>query len=257
MIIRFYTEVTLGPKTIIELSAKQTHYIDAVMRRNKSDKILFFNGKDGEWVGYLETTCSPSWTVRINSMIRSQLLEPDIALAFAPVKKARTDFIIEKATELGVSKFMPIITQRTMSNRVNLIRMRSTAQKAAEQSERLTLPIIFSPITLINFLQQWPDTKPIFFLNEAGSGNPIFNELFNHKLPIGILTGPEGGFSQSEISTLRSFPFVKPITLGPRVLKSETAALSAIACFQAALGDWRTRTRMNIAKRTNPQNKEN
>ena len=108
MIIRFYTESTLAPQTIIELTTEQTHYVKTVMRRNKNDKILLFNGKDGEWVACLKKTSSSNWSVRINSMIRSQLLEPDIALAFAPVKKARTDFIIEKATELGISKFMPI-----------------------------------------------------------------------------------------------------------------------------------------------------
>jgi 16S rRNA (uracil1498-N3)-methyltransferase len=171
--------------------------------------------------------------------------EPELWLLFAPIKRARLDWLVEKATELGVSTLLPVWTARTQPGHVNLERLRAHAVEAAEQSERLSVPELRSPEPLDRLLIAWPAGRPLFVCDETGAGEPIGEPALRLAPgPVAFLVGPEGGFDQTELDALDKLSFVTRIGLGPRVLRAETAALAALAVFQAIAGDWRrTRTR--------------
>jgi 16S rRNA (uracil1498-N3)-methyltransferase len=164
---------------------------------------------------------------------------PDLWLAFAPIKKTPADYVAQKATELGTAVLQPVITHRTIARRVNLERLRANAIEATEQSERLTVPEIREPLTLNQLLESWPKDRRMLFCDEGGDAQPILDALRQSKAgPWGILTGPEGGFDPGERALLRNQPFVVPVTLGPRIMRADTAALAALSVWQAVRGDW-------------------
>jgi 16S rRNA (uracil1498-N3)-methyltransferase len=201
--------------------------------------VTLFNGRDGEWNGRIAALGRNAGAVTLADNLRAQHAESDLWLVFAPVKRAPLEYLLEKATELGVGAFHPVITRHTVIERLNLDRWRVHVREAAEQSERLTVPEIAAPQALERILATWPSTRRLVLCDESGSAPPIAAALGSlAPAPLAVLTGPEGGFAESELDALRKLPFVSAVGLGPRVLRSETAALAAVAVVQALAGDW-------------------
>ncbi len=235
---RLYVPGSLAAPTI-GLDADRTHYLRHVLRLEKGARIAVFNASDGEHAARLEGFGKGWCTLAVEEKRREPAKEPDLWLVFAPIKRARLDFIAEKATELGVSGLWPVYTQHTIVGRVNEDRLLATAIEAAEQSERLTIPEIFAPVKLDEALARWPKDRRLIFCDESGGGGPIADVLAKKDLtqPHAILTGPEGGFARAELDAVRKLPFVTPVGLGPRVLRADTASLAALAIFQALAHD--------------------
>ncbi|HEU0071502.1 MAG TPA: 16S rRNA (uracil(1498)-N(3))-methyltransferase [Alphaproteobacteria bacterium] len=239
--VRLFVETELTAGAWVELEQAQAHYLTNVMRLGVGDEVCLFNGRDGEWRAEIREAKRKACIVEPTELLRAQSAEPDIWLLFAPLKKARTDYLAEKATELGASMLWPVYTQRTVAERVNLERLRANAVEAAEQSERLSVPQLRAPAKLMEGLADWPAERRLILCDESGTAKPIVEALTDMKPgePCALLIGPEGGFSAVELDALRKLPFVKPVGLGPRVLRADTAALAALACLQALAGDWR------------------
>lgn len=244
--IRLFVEGPLGAGTGVELGAAQAHYLGHVLRMARGDDVHLFNGSDGEWRAAIEAIGRASCTVQVTERTRAQQTGPDLWLLFAPVKRVPIDFVAAKATELGVSALWPVFTENTAVSRVNVDRLRANAVEAAEQCGRLTVPEVREPVALERALQRWPGARRILLCDESGAGTPLADALLaGGGLPAGepgpwaVLIGPEGGFARSELDGLRNLPFVTAVGLGPRMLRADTAALSALACWQAVIGDWR------------------
>jgi len=237
---RLYVTADLAAGASVALDGSQAHYLRNVLRLDRGAPVALFNGHDGEWRAIIESFSKETCTVRLDRRTREQVPEPDLWLAFAPVKRARIDFLVEKATELGVSALQPVLTERTQVERVNLDRLRANVREAAEQTERLTLPEVRAPLPLARALELWPAGRRLLLCDESGISPDIASALHAEQPGVwGVLTGPEGGFTQRELDALRNLPFVCAVGLGPRVLRADTAALAALAVFQALLGDWR------------------
>ena len=239
--IRLHVDNPLRENLSLEIGDQQTHYLKNVMRRAVGDEILLFNGKNGEWRARIDHIGKRGATLSIFEQTRMQESAPDLWLLFAPVKRAKTDLIVEKATELGVSAIWPVMTERTNSARVNLGRLTAIAIEAAEQSGRLSVPELKDPAKLDSVLENWPDpSRRLLAMNETGSGQPIAEILSQTDQPTlnAILIGPEGGFAARELDLLANFPFVTSVGLGGRILRAETAVIAALACWQALVGDW-------------------
>lgn len=237
---RLFVEHTLKDGAVILLQQKQMHYLIHVMRLNVADCIYVFNGQDGEWLAEITAVRKRDTELRLISQSRMQKSVPDIWLLFAPIKQGSIDFLAQKATELGVSRLLPVITERTNVTRVNMERLRANAIEAAEQSERLCIPKIDEPKKFLSLLGNWDQNRPLLFCDETGKGKSMDSALKN--APHAILIGPEGGFSDAEIETLRRLPYVISASLGPRILRADTAALAALACWQMVWGDWNATT---------------
>lgn len=239
--VRLHIETPLGLGASVELPTAQAHYLTNVMRLTAGDAVCLFNGRDGEWRATIAETKRKSCALAVESLLRAQSPEADLWLLFAPLKKARTDYLAEKATELGASLLWPVYTRRTVADRVNLDRLRANAIEAAEQSERLTVPELRAPAKLMEALRDWPAGRRLILCDESGAAKPLADALTDVKPgdPCALLIGPEGGFATDELDALRKLPFVTPVGLGPRVLRADTAALAALACLQALAGDWR------------------
>lgn len=241
---RLFVEQPLAAGATFGLSADQAHYLRHVLRLEAGAVVALFNGRDGEWRAVLDSATKRGATVIVGDQTRAQAGEPDLWLAFAPIKRARIDFLIEKATELGVAALLPVFTRHTAVERVNLDRLRAHAIEAAEQTERLSVPTLHEPQTLAALLAGWPAPRRLLMCDEAGSGAPIAQALAAldapaREAPWAILIGPEGGFAADELATLRGLNYVTPVSLGPRILRADTAAIAALSCWQAELGDWR------------------
>lgn len=240
---RLFTQDDLAAGAAVEFGRVQAHYLAHVLRLERGASVTLFNGRDGEWLARIDDAGKKSVLLAVESRLRPQGPEPDLWLIFAPVKRAPLDFLVQKATELGVSALLPALTRRTVVERVKRERMEANAIEAAEQCERLTVPHIEDARPLSQILESWPSKRRILFCAETGEAAPI-NDFLRHAdghSPWAVLTGPEGGFDQMELDLLREFPNVDPVGLGPRILRADTAALAALACWQAALGDWRDR----------------
>ena len=242
---RLFVEEPLAADAALILTGNQANYLVNVMRVQPGDILLLFNGRDGEWQAQVEQARRQSCAVRIVRQVRPQHAEPGPWLLFAPIKKTAMDFVIEKATELGVSRLWPVFTLHTTASRVNEDRLRAHAIEASEQCERLTVPAIAAPLRLGEIAPHWPQDRTLLVLDEHGRGTSIADMLAagSHagrwNRPPGILAGPEGGFAAAELDALAGLPFVARVTLGPRILRAETAALAALACWQAIAGDGR------------------
>lgn len=240
--IRLFVEQALAAGAAVGLSPERAHYLRSVLRLSTGVSLRLFNGRDGEWQARLEELGKGWASCAVERRTRRQQPEPDLWLVFAPIKRARIDFVAQKATELGVSALWPVFTRLTAVGRVNVGRLRANAIEAAEQCERLSVPEVFAPAEIGALLGRWPAERRILLCDESGTGVPIAEAL--RAAPAGpapwaVMIGPEGGFAADELDRLRNLPIVNAVGLGPRVLRADTAALAALACWQALAGDWR------------------
>jgi len=243
MIPRLYIEQPLAAGAIVAADERALHYLRNVMRRGAGDALVLFNGRDGEFEAEIASLEKRKAELKVTRLRRTQDKVPDLVLCFAPLKKDAVDFLVEKATELGVAAFQPVITRRTVASRINLERLRANAIEAAEQTERLTIPEVRAPVAFEALVSKWEPSRHMILCAEAGPAQPIANAFkaltagVSHTNAWAIFCGPEGGFHVSELDRLRNLPFVTPVGLGPRILRADTAALTALAVFQAILGD--------------------
>jgi 16S rRNA (uracil1498-N3)-methyltransferase len=247
---RLFVAADLAPGAALEVAPEQSHYLRNVLRLAPGAAVSLFNGRDGEFLGRLAEIGKRRCTVAVEARTRPQLAEPDLWLVFAPVKRARIDYLVEKAAELGASALLPVRTERTIVERINIERLQANAVEAAEQTERLTVPLVQPLRPLPAVLADWPDGRILIACDERGTAPPIIDVIQSIAAAgsppagIAVLIGPEGGFTETELDGLGKLPFVKSVGLGPRVLRADTAALAALAVVQAVLGDWRhTRVR--------------
>lgn len=239
---RLFVAADLAGGLSIALDPPQAHYVKSVLRLSVGDAVALFNGRDGEWLGRIDELGKARCSVKLFEQRRPQSAEPDLWLVFAPIKRARIDYLAEKATELGVSALYPVYSQRTIVDRVNLDRMRANAIEAAEQTNRLTIPELREAQPLNRLLANWPAERRLLLCDESGA-SPLIGEALPGLAPgpWAVLIGPEGGFTETELDGLKKLPFVCAVGLGPRLLRAETAALAALAAFQALAGDWAPR----------------
>lgn len=234
---RLYVEEDLAENTALRIDGNAAHYLLSVMRIREGDGVLLFNGRDGEWAARA-TDCTRR-VLTLTSVERTRPLEnvPDLWLCLAPIKKARIDLVMEKACELGVARVQPVSTRRAVVDRLNYDRLRAQMIEAAEQCGRTTLPHLDEMTDLSRLLAAWPADRHLFFADETG-GESLSATMAGHKGAAAILIGPEGGFAPEERDAIRALPQAVPISLGPRILRAETAAIAAISCWMATNGDW-------------------
>jgi 16S rRNA (uracil1498-N3)-methyltransferase len=241
---RLYTAEPLAAGAAVALTPGQMHHLRTVLRLGPGAAVRAFNARDGEWHCRTAAPGDRGDVVLVERPLRPAEAETDLWLVFSPIKRARLDWLVEKATELGVSVLLPVWTRHTLGERLNLDRLRSHAIAAAEQSERLSVPELRPPQTLAAVLADWPAGRRLLVCDETGEGEPA--GLAMPRLgpgPTALLTGPEGGLDETELDRLGKLSFVIRVGLGPRVLRADTAAVAALAAFQAIAGDWR-RTRL-------------
>ena len=237
---RVYVSQTIAPGTTLELAPGPAHHLRTVLRLGAGAAVAAFNASDGEWLCRIADIGRDRMALIAERLIRPPEPEPDLWLLFAPIKRAHLDWLVEKATELGVGALLPVWTRRTQSERLNLDRLRAHAVAAAEQSERLSVPQLHEPQLLERRLAAWPAERRLVVCDETGCGAPIAEAAARlGPGPTALLTGPEGGFAETELDYLGKLSFVTRVGLGPRVLRADTAALAAVAVFQATAGDWR------------------
>lgn len=226
--IRLYVPAPLTSGGAVAIAAAQAHYLGTVMRCKPGDDVLLFNGRDGEFSGRIETLRREHADLSIGERVRTQQPEPDLWLAFALLKRDATDAVVQKATELGVAELHPLITERTNAHRVNEARLTAIATEAAEQCERLTVPLLHPLRPAATLLAVWPAERRLFAAVERSAAPPIAPARGARAL----LVGPEGGFTPAELDALRTHSFVTMISLGPRILRAETAAIAGLALLQ-------------------------
>jgi len=240
---RLYVDAPLQPGLLVETGAGQAHYLRSVMRLSAGDAVVLFNGRDGEWQAALKQADRNGALLQPVAPLRAQASSPDLWLVFALLKRGPVDFLLHKAAELGVARLLPVITARTNIRELNLERAAATLREAAEQCERLDVPAVDPPVALATLLRDWPGERLLYACAEAGQATPVAAACAAHPpgRPAAVLTGPEGGFTEAELAALGSCPSVVPVGLGPRLLRAETAALAALACWQAQAGDGQAR----------------
>ena len=240
---RLFVEPDLAPGAILTLGKDQSLYLAAVLRKVVGDQVVLFNGRDGAWLCRLTADSKKAVTLEAMERIAPQIPPSDFWYGFAPLKTERLDYVIQKAVEMGAGTIQPVMTQYTQVHRLKSERLAANAVEAAEQCEVLSVPTVAPEIALGQLLDSWPeihgDRKLIFADESDASASPIeiVGGLAGQR--VGLLIGPEGGFSDAERMKLRSLPFVVPISLGPRILRADTAAVAAMAIIQATIGDWR------------------
>jgi 16S rRNA (uracil1498-N3)-methyltransferase len=237
---RLFVDAPLREGERIALERNQSNYLGNVLRLSAGENILVFNGRDGEWRAAIEGRKRPD-SLTIIAQTRSQDRLPDIAYVFAPLKHARLDYMVQKAVEMGVSALQPVLTRHTQVSRVNVERMRANVIEAAEQCGILSLAEVAEPVTLDRFLEKRETRRPLVFCDEAVEiGNPIeaLRQGLTANEGIDVLIGPEGGFAEEERTLLLRQPKTLRLSLGPRILRADTAGVAALALVQTALGDW-------------------
>ena len=233
---RLYVDPPLSAGVAVGLDSAQANYLGNVLRLAEGGEVLLFDGVSGEWLARVVEVAKKRMILGVVEATRPQEAVPDLTLAFAPVKKGRVDWLVEKAVELGVARLEPVITRRTIVDKLNLERMRSHIVEAAEQCGRTALASIAEPVKLAAWLKSVDPARTLYFADETG-GDATAAAFAPG--PATILTGPEGGFTPEEADAIRALPNAKAISLGPRILRAETAALAAITAYMALAGDWR------------------
>lgn len=236
--IRIYvqTELFVGQKVICD--DKQSHYLLNVMRLKIGDEIYVFNGKDGEYCAKIESVYKKTCELNVSKKYGEYVQSPDVWLLFAPLKKDNTDFVVEKATELGVRRLIPIITEYTSNLKPRTERLKLQVIEASEQCRRQDIPEVSEAETLQKTISSWDTSRKLVYLDESMQSKPIKEQIQLCNAPIAILVGPEGGFSEKELEILRKLDYSYGVSLGKRILRAETAAIAAIAIWQSCMGDW-------------------
>lgn len=233
---RLFVDEALAEGGSLALPQAQSHYLSGVMRLKPGDTLRLFDDRTGEWAATVEDAGRKSVRVAIGSRIAPREAVPDLWLCAAPIKRGRIDWVAEKACELGVARLLPVLTRRTVVDKLNLERLRAHMIEAAEQCGRTALPELVEPVALEKLLDAWPAERQLVFADETG-GEPMSGTL--RPGPAAILIGPEGGFDPAERDRIRALPQAVGVSLGPRVLRADTAAVAAVALWQAVAGDWR------------------
>ncbi|UJW85227.1 16S rRNA (uracil(1498)-N(3))-methyltransferase [Devosia sp. SL43] len=237
---RLYVDPDLAAGTQLTLGKDQSLYLAAVLRKTVGDEVVLFNGRDGAWLSRLASDSKKSVTLDLVEKIAEQTPPSDLWYGFAPLKTERLDYVIQKAVEMGAGTIQPVITRFTQVARLKHDRLVANAIEAAEQCEVLSVPSVEPEMTLERLLDSWPDDRRLILADEGeGSSSPVEALTALRGQKVGILIGPEGGFSDEERARLRALPYVVPISLGPRILRADTAAVAALAVIQAIIGDWR------------------
>ena len=239
---RLFIRSDLSENASADLTQEQMHYITKVMRLTVKDRLRIFNGKDGEWLSEVGQISKKSCNLNVLEQIRPQHAGGDLWLCCAPIKRAHFEYAIEKSTELGVDVILPVLTNRTQIREINQERLGAIAVESAEQSERLTIPEVKTPILLENINKTLPNNARIIVCAEWGDATPIAKALTTAQTTTSqitaIFTGPEGGFTSDELNFLRNLPNTIFVRLGSRILRADTAAIAALSCWQAMRGDW-------------------
>jgi 16S rRNA (uracil1498-N3)-methyltransferase len=237
--IRLFVQAPLNAGVSLIMEDQHVHYLRNVLRRSEGDRIELFNGRDGQWRARIAVLDRRGGSFMVESRTLEQAPEDGPWLLIAAIKRARLEMIVEKATELGAARICPVTTVRTNSERLNRDRLISIVTEASEQCARLTVPEIAAAMPLKDMLTDWPENRQFYLLDETGRGTPMAAAFGAHRKERGaaLLIGPEGGFDQSELDAMRNLPFVNALDLGKRILRAETAALAALACYQAIAGD--------------------
>lgn len=237
--IRLFVPHDLSAGAGLALDQGQSRYLAAVMRLTAGDEVLVFNGRDGEWAASVADVGKKVVLLKAERLTRPQERGPDLDLVIALVKRGRVETIVEKAAELGARRVVLVTTERTNADHIRVDRLTSIATEAAEQTGRLDLPEILEPVKLSKLLEAWPADRRLMFCDEAGDAKPVKDALAGAPQgPWAVLIGPEGGFSPTERARLREMAGTVPVSLGPRILRADTAAISALTLWQAQLGDW-------------------
>jgi 16S rRNA (uracil1498-N3)-methyltransferase len=240
---RLFVTATLATGASLTTTEEQAHYLKNVLRMKTGDSLRLFNERDGEYRGGVASIGKKLINITIHEQTRPQSGTPDLWLCCAPIKKAHFDYLIEKATELGVSEIQPILTHRTQIREINADRLYAIAREAAEQSDRLSVPAIGLPVSLADFIDLCPKDRAVIVCAEWGDATAVHDALHSPALAAftkaTIVTGPEGGFAAEELDLLRKMPNAFFVRLGPRILRADTAALAALACWQSTQGDWK------------------
>lgn len=236
---RLFVPQDLAAGAAIELDRDQSHYLAHVLRMAEGGELLVFNGRDGEWSARVETVGKKAVRLAVGALTRPQPPLPDMVYAFAPLKVGRLDYLVQKAVEMGAGALQPVVTQHTQMPKPSVDKIRANVIEAAEQCGVLAVPAVCQPIKLDRMLGEWEADRRLIFCDEDASTNnplPALQAISERKL--GLLVGPEGGFSDDERRMLRALPYVTAIPLGPRILRADTAAVAALALIQATVGDW-------------------
>ncbi len=236
--IRLYVEQPLGQGQSVPLTREQAHYLFGVMRQSIGAQIALFNGRDGEWLAEVSEAGKRGGILSCLQQTKPLQLPPDLWFLFAPIKKARTDFIVEKAAEMGAARILPVQTEYTNSERIRQDRLQAHAVEAAEQCGGTFVPEVTDLQKLDRVLDTWPQDRQLMFCNEAEVGSALRLAAQEKGQPWAILIGPEGGFSDQERTRLSALPYSHVVSLGPRILRADTAAVAALTMWQQALGDW-------------------
>ena len=234
---RLFVETPLAHGIAVPLVGPQAHYLVSVMRTRPGDPVKLFDGASGEWLAVAETIGKRDLTLVVREQLREPETVPDLWLCAAPLKKGRIDWLAEKACELGVARLVPVLTRRSVVDRLNLDRLRAHMIEAAEQCGRTAVPDLAELVKLPTLLKAWPADRTLFFADEAG-GVPAAQAMAAHAGAAAIIIGPEGGFDDDERAAIRALPQAVAISLGPRILRADTAAAAAVSVWMATAGDW-------------------
>ncbi|MBA4768515.1 MAG: 16S rRNA (uracil(1498)-N(3))-methyltransferase [Porphyrobacter sp.] len=234
---RLFVAETLGAGASVRIEGNPAHYLARVMRVGAGDIVILCDDATGEWAARVVDAGKRDVVLEVAEMLREREAVPDLWLCPALLKKDRFDLVLEKATELGAARIQPLVTRRCVADKLNLERARAITIEAAEQCARTALPQLAEVVKLDALLAGWPEERALFFADENG-GEPAAAAFASHQGPAAILTGPEGGFDEAERAAIRAHPQARAITLGPRILRGETAAIAALATWMAAAGDW-------------------
>ena len=232
---RLYVEHALAADARLSLEGQAANYLASVMRLGPGARVKLFDNRTGEWLAEIEEAGKKRVSPQVLEQLREREPVPDLWLLFAPIKRGRIDWLVEKATELGVDRLVPVITRRTIVDRTNPDRLLSHMIEAAEQCERTALPELEEAAKLESLLRQWPAGRALFFADESG-GEPLAGAVTPG--PAAILIGPEGGFTPEERAAIRAVPGARAVSLGPRILRADTAAIAAVSLWMSRSGDW-------------------
>jgi 16S rRNA (uracil1498-N3)-methyltransferase len=234
---RLFVETPLAQGVDVRVDGGQAHYLISVMRLKLGGAVRLFDDVSGEWLAQASHIGKRDLTLNVTAKLQSRESVPDLWLAAAPIRKSRYDWVAEKSCELGVARFVPVLMQRCVADKVKDDRLRAHMIEAAEQCGRTALPVVGTPVKLAAFLGSFPEGRVLFFADESG-GAPFVQALRSHPGPAAILIGPEGGFADHERAAIRTHPAAVAVSLGPRILRADSAAIAAVSVWMSVAGDW-------------------